>query len=126
MPGLGGYGVEWIVDAKGCRPADLRDPRALRHIFETLIHDLDLHPIGRPVWHRFPGPGGITGFWMLSESHLACHTFPEYGALCLNLYCCRPRRPWPWLDRLGKLVGAREVSVCPVRRNYGIAGKERA
>ena len=52
---------------------------------------MDLHPLGKTSWHQFPNTGGITGVSLLTESHLACHTFPEYGSLCLNVFCCRPR-----------------------------------
>ena len=41
------------------------------------------------VWHKFGGEGGVTGLIMLTESHLACHTYPEYQTATFNLYCCR-------------------------------------
>ncbi|HJW95113.1 MAG TPA: S-adenosylmethionine decarboxylase, partial [Thermoanaerobaculia bacterium] len=76
-----------------------------------LIHDLDLHPVGEPVFHEFPAPGGITGFVILSESHLACHTYPEHGVITLNLYCCRPRPEWSWREGLAAILGATDVYV---------------
>jgi S-adenosylmethionine decarboxylase len=59
----------------------------------------------------FPEPGGVTGLLLLSESHLACHTFPERGFAAFNLYCCRPRPEWPWSERLRELIGAREIAL---------------
>ena len=62
-----------------------------KNLFGALVGELDLHPLGKTNWHQFPHTGGITGVSLLAESHLACHTFPEYGSLCLNIFCCRPR-----------------------------------
>ncbi|MEK6895508.1 MAG: adenosylmethionine decarboxylase [Nanoarchaeota archaeon] len=40
--------------------------------------------------HHFE-PHGYTGLWLLSESHLAIHTYPEekYRSLVFDLYSCR-------------------------------------
>ena len=84
-------GVEWIIEAHGCDRSALADLPSLQNLFDRLISALDLHPLGKSNWHQFPHTGGITGVMLLSESHRACHTFPEYGSLCLNLFCCRPR-----------------------------------
>jgi len=37
----------------------------------------------------------VTGLLLLTESHLACDTFPERGFASFNLYCCRPLRGVP-------------------------------
>ena len=34
------------------------------------------------------GPAGITGVVLLAESHLAVHTWPELGAVTLDVYVC--------------------------------------
>lgn len=112
-------GVEWIVEAYGCAPERLRDHEALQALVAQLIADLDLHACGDAQWHQFPGAGGITGLCMLSESHLACHSFPEYGTLCLNLFCCRPRPDWAFSHHLEALLGARRVTVRRIDRPYG-------
>lgn len=115
-------GVEWIVEAHGCLPGKLRDLAALQALFAALIEDLGLHTVGEIVWHQFPNTGGITGVALLSESHLACHTFPEHGSICLNLFSCRPRPRWDFEARLSQHLGAGDVRVRSVARDYAAVG----
>lgn len=109
-------GCEWLVDASGCRADSLASVDALQALFARIIGELDLHPLHEPRFHLFPGAGGITGFVMLTESHLACHTYPEHGVATFNLYCCRPRPEWLWRERLEEILGASDVNVRVVER----------
>jgi len=113
-------GAEWLVDAAGCRRETLVDVALLRELFDRVIRDLALHPLHDPQWHTFPAPGGVTGFVVLSESHLACHTYPEHCVITINLYCCRPRPEWPWREHLQAMFGAERVEVRSFER--AIAG----
>lgn len=104
-------GTEWLVDAEGCSAELLRDVETVRNLCEEVVADLGLRVVGEPMWHQFPHPGGVTGLYLLTESHLACHTFPETGLATFNLYCCRPRPPFAWEERLRALLGANRVTV---------------
>ena len=104
-------GTEWLVDAEGCRAEALRDMAVLRDMCEQIIAQLGLHVVGEGRWHRFAPPGGVTGMFLLTESHLTCHTYPESGIATFNLYCCRLRPRWPWKKRLRALLGASRVTV---------------
>ena len=115
-------GCEWIVDAHGCDPSALASLETMKALFDRLIADLHLRQVAEPVWHQFPDAGGITGVVVLSESHLTCHTFPERGFAAVNLYCCRPRRDWPWAERLTEALGATDVQVTTHRRGGTLAG----
>jgi S-adenosylmethionine decarboxylase len=110
-------GNEWIVEAYGCPEENLSNVALVRSVLGAIIAEMRLTPVAEPVWHRFPITGGITGMALLAESHLACHTFPEFGSLCLNVFCCRPRPSWNF-DRLRELVGATRVCVREVARVY--------
>ena len=46
-----------------------------------------MKPIGAPVLYRFQG-GGLTGYLLLSESHIAFHTYPEHRFLALDIFSC--------------------------------------
>ena len=111
-------GCEWIIEAHGCDAEALADVRKLQGLFSRLIEDLDLRPVAEPAWHKFPGPGGVTGVSLLAESHLTCHTFPEYNSLCLNLFCCRPRPQWDFEGCLRADFSAQSVRVRRIDRPY--------
>lgn len=108
-------GTEWLVEASGCDPEILRDEAVVREVFLSVINDLGLKSIGS-VWHKFPGEGGVTGLVALTESHLACHTYPEHGVATFNLYCCRTRPEWNWEVNLKKALDAGEVRVTRIER----------
>jgi S-adenosylmethionine decarboxylase len=119
-------GIEWIVDAGGCDPDRLRDLATLEALLEEIVGDLALVVVEPPTWHVFPGEGGVTGLVLLSESHIAFHTFPEHGIATFNLYCCRERPNWAWAARLRALLEAEQVTVRSVARgvNSSIASVE--
>lgn len=104
-------GFEWLIDARDCDENTLREVETLRQVFARIISDLKLKTIGDGIWHKFDGEGGVTGLVMLTESHLACHTYPEHGTATFNLYCCRERPEWDWSENFKKMLGAKEVRI---------------
>ncbi len=119
---LPGAGVEWLVEAFGADAGRLASVPALAAMVDAMVGALGLTPVGDPRWHQFPAPGGVTGLVLLAESHLAVHTFPEHGSLCLNLFCCAPRPEWDFAAGLRAAVGARRVRVRRVARRYARRG----
>jgi S-adenosylmethionine decarboxylase len=113
-------GTEWLVEAVGCEPELLRDEGLLRSMLDRVIVDLGLRPVGS-VWHKFDGEGGVTGLVALTESHLACHTYPEYGTATFNLYCCKERPEWDWNTNLIESLQAASVAVLKIERGDEIS-----
>jgi S-adenosylmethionine decarboxylase proenzyme len=91
-------GLHLTADLHGCLPASraraaMTDCAALRRLCLDAVGASGLAPVGE-LFHRFEPaaeggePCGITGVVLLAESHLAVHTWPELGAVTLDVYVC--------------------------------------
>lgn len=83
------HGLHLTADLRGCSPqlALMTDPAKLRALCNHAVAQAGLTAVGE-LFHRFPAPGGVTGVVLLAESHLAVHTWPELGAVTLDVYVC--------------------------------------
>ncbi len=82
-------GLHLTADLRGC-PATvvvMYEPEALRGLCLQAVAQVGLQAVGE-LFHRFPAPGGVTGVVLLAESHLTVHTWPELGAVTLDVYVC--------------------------------------
>ena len=111
VTGARSIGQEWLVDASGCDVVALKSPVVLAGLFEEVIVGLQLNVVGAPQWNVFPAPGGITGLALLSESHLAIHTFPEHRYAALSIYSCKPREPLDFSVMLARHLKATALTV---------------
>ena len=109
-------GTEWLIEAFDCEARRLREVETLQSVFARIVADLGLKTVGSANWHKFGGEGGVTGLAMLTESHLACHTYPEYKTATFNLYCCRSRSQWNWEKNLAEMLKAKTVTVRKIER----------
>jgi S-adenosylmethionine decarboxylase proenzyme len=88
-------GLHLTADLHGCDAAraELTDAAALRRLCLEAVRSSGLAPVGE-LFHRFAAadgitqPPGVTGVVLLAESHLAVHTWPELGAVTLDVYVC--------------------------------------
>jgi S-adenosylmethionine decarboxylase proenzyme len=62
-------------------------------------------------------PKGVSGVVIIAESHLAVHTWPEYGYVAVTFETCGNRiRPWKALPYLKTQLGAKRVSQVEMLR----------
>ena len=66
------------------------------------------------VFHRF-SPHGVTGVLVIKESHMAIHTWPEYGFAAVDLFTCGdiidPRQAGDLLKKLLRATRASSVEM---------------
>jgi len=79
-------GHHYIAEASGCTPEIIGKVEAVEQI---LVRAAEI--AGVQVWsisfHRF-NPNGVSGVVVISESHLALHTWPEFGYVALDIFTC--------------------------------------
>lgn len=119
-------GEHALAELSGAPPGLLDDEHflttslraALTHADATVLH---------VVSQRFT-PQGVTVLALLSESHASIHTYPEYGAVFVDVFTCGTRaKPTAVIDHLATALRARAVRRDVIRRGETDApGPERA
>jgi S-adenosylmethionine/arginine decarboxylase-like enzyme len=61
----------------------------IENVAKSIADDMNLNVI-KKLTHMF-SPQGITLVYILSESHLAIHTWPEFGLVHVDLVTCTPK-----------------------------------
>ena len=68
------------------------------------------------TFHHF-SPHGVSGVVVIAESHLAIHTWPEYGYAAVDLFTCGDTiLPDPCFEYLKEALGAENYSVTEMKR----------
>lgn len=83
----------WI---KQCEPALLKSK------FSDLLYTSGFNVIN--FQQHFFYPIGWTGLWLLGESHLAIHTFPEEGKSYLELSSCNKEKYKSFIANAGNYI----------------------
>jgi len=81
-------GKHLICDIKNVKNTKLmNDIDGLKHLLDTICEKY-LFTVLNKAEHRFT-PQGHTILYLLSESHLSLHTFPEKKYIALDIYTCK-------------------------------------
>jgi S-adenosylmethionine decarboxylase len=68
------------------------------------------------VFHKF-SPQGVSGVVVISESHLAIHTWPELGYAAVDVFTCGDSvDPWDACRYLENMLGANLMKASEVKR----------
>lgn len=82
-------GVHLIVDVFDIKNDDyLKTLDCIYPLANEIIEKTCLNVVNQ-VHHQF-SPHGYTSLYLLSESHMSFHSYPEKKCLSFDLYCCNP------------------------------------
>ena len=72
--------------------------------------------IVKSVFHHF-SPYGVSGVVVIAESHLAIHTWPEYGYAAVDLFTCGEEvDPWIAYQYLDERLKAKHKTSLEMKR----------
>ena len=81
-------GKHLIIDIKNIKNEDIiNDIDKLKTVMDSICEKYDFN-ILQKIEHTFD-PQGISIIYLLSESHMTIHTFPEKKYIAFDLYTCR-------------------------------------
>jgi spermidine synthase len=67
------------------------------------------------TFHHF-SPWGVSGVVVIQESHLAIHTWPEYGYAAVDLFTCGEMDAWISFDHLKECFKSQSYSALEMKR----------
>ena len=85
---MGESGCHYLIDLVIEDGALLKDEIHLAKYFAGFIESSSFNALGFLDKKFTSGGEGVTGLFLLSESHLSYHTFPENNYISLDLYTC--------------------------------------
>ncbi len=108
-------GKHLVVELYGCDRTLLDDPIRLEKILVDAINRSGATII-QPTFHQF-SPYGVTGVVVIAESHVAVHTWPEFGYCALDIFTCGTQvDPDLIFEACRFELDAQEVSVVQLQR----------
>ncbi|MCE7992410.1 MAG: polyamine aminopropyltransferase [Roseivirga sp.] len=112
---MASLGRHIIVEYYDCDPQLMND---VVHIEESMQHAAETAgaTIINSTFHHF-SPYGVSGVVVIQESHLAIHTWPEYGYASVDLFTCGGEvDPWVAYRELKSLFKAGHGSAVELSR----------
>ena len=81
-------GKHMICDLHNIRNTELLNSLSgIRQVIDLICHQYSFSVLGK-LEHQFT-PQGCSLVYLLSESHISVHTFPEKNYIAMDIYTCR-------------------------------------
>jgi S-adenosylmethionine decarboxylase len=111
-------GRHLLVDFFGVDAPRLRDRAGMMKTLSAALRAAGFTIVRRRSGsHKFAGGGrGVTGFFLLAQSHAAFHSYPEHNYLALDVYTCGSADPKKISDALKRFLKPRRVTAALRRR----------
>ena len=110
-------GRHLIVEYRNCNPEILNDVSEIEKIMTASAQQAGATIINT-TFHHF-SPWGVSGVIVIQESHLAIHTWPEYGYALVDLFTCGDSvNPWIAFKYLKKVLKAQQHEAIEMLRGH--------
>ncbi|MGR6836273.1 adenosylmethionine decarboxylase [Syntrophomonas erecta] len=104
-----------LAEIYGCRFEVLNDIKKVEDIMINAALEAGAE-VREFVFHKF-SPQGVSGVVVISESHLAIHTWPELGYAAVDVFTCGEKvNPWDACNYLAEMFGAKCINATEVKR----------
>ena len=103
-----------LVEFMNCEPQIMNDVVAIERDMVGAAQKAGATVINS-TFHHF-SPYGVSGVVVIQESHLAIHTWPEYGYAAVDLFTCGEMNAWISFDHLKECFGAKSYSAIEMKR----------
>jgi S-adenosylmethionine/arginine decarboxylase-like enzyme len=125
-------GWHLILEALVEDPSLLKDEQALTRVMTDLVGVLRMKPLAPPRCWQVPldegllaseqDEGGITGFCVITTSHISIHTWPLRRRFSMDVFSCRPFDEGAALQFIADRLRVSAMNATWVERTWPSAG----
>jgi len=116
---LNALGKHLLLELKDCNKEVLNDLTFLQETFVYAAQEAGATVIEK-YFHRF-SPQGVSGAVIIAESHLALHTWPEYGYAAVDIFTCGDTvKTKIAADLLIEKLESKDHAIMEVSRGVGV------
>lgn len=112
---MSALGRHILAEFYGCPAEMLNDPALIEQDMVAAALEAGAE-IRETVFHKF-SPQGVSGVVVISESHLAIHTWPEFGYAAVDIFTCgQTVDPWVSCNYLKQKFAAQNMTAREIKR----------
>lgn len=117
-------GYHLLTEFYGCGHDILNDMGKIKSLMDKAAV-VSGASIVESIFHRY-SPHGVSGVVVIEESHLAIHTWPEYGYAAVDLFTCGEEvNPWKAYEFLKKGLAPQSTSTKEIIRGEMLGDENR-
>jgi S-adenosylmethionine decarboxylase proenzyme len=102
-----------VAEMYGCDDNYLSNPQLMEELLLEAARRADLTIVASKTHNFIPG---VTSLVIVGESHLAIHTWPEYGYAAVDIFVCGSKDPWRAYNVIYEKLKPERVKVTELKR----------
>ncbi|MGE5484435.1 MAG: adenosylmethionine decarboxylase [Ignavibacteriales bacterium] len=112
---MNALGRHVLAEVYGCNRSILDDTARVQQVMVNAALKAGAE-VREVAFHKF-SPQGVSGVVVISESHVAVHTWPEYGYAAVDVFTCGTRvDPWNVMDAIIRDLEAENYTATETKR----------
>ncbi len=122
------FGPHLTIDARGCNKEKITNMNFIYEFLNNFPEAIGMQKMSLPAvvpwkdeWAETPG---ISGFVMITTSHISIHTFPEDDYVFIDVFSCRPFDVEKTKNLILEMFEAKTADVNVVKRGLQFRKKQ--
>lgn len=117
LPNSAPDGIHHLVEFFGCCPHQINSQNYWETILESALEGADIEILNRHFYCFTPH--GVTGYILLSASHISVHTWPENGYVACDVFSCGDENETSSIvHKISTAIRHERTRVTSLRRGY--------
>lgn len=107
-------GYQTNVDCYGCSFESINSQTNIKKLLIDICQEIGAHIVASNI-HLFK-PQGISAYAIITTSHIAIHTWPEFGFAAVDIFSCKGKIPNEVNHAIKKAFSAKYIIVNNFKR----------